>query len=58
VRVLDDRSLNGVFVNGDRVEWRELHDGDEILVGRYRLTFMEAAAAGNAAAIGPLEAAG
>lgn len=41
VRVLDDRSLNGVFVNGERVEWRALHDGDEILVGRYRLTFVE-----------------
>ena len=24
VRVLDDRSLNGVFVNGERVEWRAL----------------------------------
>jgi predicted nucleic acid-binding Zn-ribbon protein len=40
VRVLDDRSLNGVFVNGERVEWRALHDGDEILVGRYRLAFV------------------
>jgi predicted nucleic acid-binding Zn-ribbon protein len=40
VRVLDDRSLNGVFVNGDRIEWRALHDGDEILVGRYRLMFV------------------
>jgi predicted nucleic acid-binding Zn-ribbon protein len=40
VRVLDDRSLNGVFVNGERVEWRALHDGDEILVGRYRLRFV------------------
>lgn len=39
VRVLDDRSLNGVFVNGERVEWRALHDGDEIVVGRYRLIF-------------------
>lgn len=39
VRVLDDRSLNGVFVNGTRVEGRVLNDGDEILVGRYRLTF-------------------
>jgi predicted nucleic acid-binding Zn-ribbon protein len=58
VRVLDDRSLNGVFVNGDRVEWRELHDGDEILVGRYRLTFLTAAAAGTAASVGPLEATG
>ena len=41
VRVLDDRSLNGVFVNGERVEWRTLADGDEILVGRYRLRFLE-----------------
>jgi pSer/pThr/pTyr-binding forkhead associated (FHA) protein len=40
VRVLDDRSLNGVFVNGERVDWRVVHDGDEILVGRYRLTFL------------------
>src|SRR4051794_24337055 len=32
VRVLDDRSLNGVFVNGERVEWRVLSDGDEIVV--------------------------
>jgi hypothetical protein len=40
VRVLDDRSLNGVFVNGERVDWRGLEDGDEILVGRYRLTFL------------------
>jgi predicted nucleic acid-binding Zn-ribbon protein len=40
VRVLDDRSLNGVFVNGARIEGRTLKDGDEILVGRYRLSFL------------------
>lgn len=40
VRVLDDRSLNGVFVNGERVEWRVLEAGDEIIVGRYRLHFV------------------
>jgi pSer/pThr/pTyr-binding forkhead associated (FHA) protein len=40
VRVLDDRSLNGVFVNGERVEWRALADGDEIVVGRYRLQYL------------------
>ncbi|MGA2163064.1 MAG: FHA domain-containing protein [Solirubrobacteraceae bacterium] len=40
VRVLDDRSLNGVFVNGERIEWRMLKDGDEIVVGRYRLRFL------------------
>jgi predicted nucleic acid-binding Zn-ribbon protein len=41
VRVLDDRSLNGVFVNGERVDWRAVKDGDEIVVGRHRLTFLE-----------------
>jgi pSer/pThr/pTyr-binding forkhead associated (FHA) protein len=40
VRVLDDRSLNGVFVNGERVEWRALADGDEIVVGRYHLLYL------------------
>jgi hypothetical protein len=40
VRVLDDRSLNGVFVNGERIEGRLLQDGDEIIVGRYRLGFI------------------
>ena len=44
VRVLDDRSLNGVFVNGTRVEGRVLSDGDEILVGRYRLRFFSVTA--------------
>jgi len=41
VRVLDDRSLNGVFVNGARVEGKVLNDGDEIIVGRYRLSFLD-----------------
>jgi pSer/pThr/pTyr-binding forkhead associated (FHA) protein len=40
VRVLDDRSLNGVFLNGERVEWQELADGDEIVIGRFRLHFL------------------
>jgi pSer/pThr/pTyr-binding forkhead associated (FHA) protein len=40
VRVLDDRSLNGVFVNGARIEGKVLKDGDEIVVGRYRLRFL------------------
>jgi hypothetical protein len=41
VRVLDDRSLNGVFVNGERIEWHPLRDGDELVVGRHRLTFVD-----------------
>lgn len=41
VRVLDDRSLNGVFVNGERVEWHTLRDGDELVVGRHHLHFAD-----------------
>jgi predicted nucleic acid-binding Zn-ribbon protein len=44
VRVLDDRSLNGVFVNGSRIDGRPLNDGDEIIVGRYRLGFVRVGA--------------
>ncbi|HEY7932735.1 MAG TPA: FHA domain-containing protein [Solirubrobacteraceae bacterium] len=44
VRLLDDRSLNGVFVNGESVEWAILQDGDEIEIGRYRLNFVSLAA--------------
>jgi len=40
-RVLDDRSLNGVYVNGRRVEWSTLRDGDQILVGRHSLWFLD-----------------
>jgi hypothetical protein len=43
VRLLDDRSLNGVFVNGERMEWTILKDGDEIEIGRYRLNFISVA---------------
>ena len=49
VRVLDDRSLNGVFVNGRRVEWSPLRDGDEIVVGRHRLFYLDTATVGAAA---------
>jgi hypothetical protein len=41
VRVLDDRSLNGVFLNGERTEWAPLNDGDELMIGRYRMHFVE-----------------
>ena len=52
VRVLDDRSLNGVYVNGRRVEWSPLTDGDEIVVGRHTIHFMDTGVAGRAAARG------
>jgi pSer/pThr/pTyr-binding forkhead associated (FHA) protein/predicted RNA-binding Zn-ribbon protein involved in translation (DUF1610 family) len=41
LRVLDDRSLNGVFVNGERVEWSTLTDGDEVVIGRHHLHFID-----------------
>jgi pSer/pThr/pTyr-binding forkhead associated (FHA) protein len=41
LRVLDDRSLNGVYLNGDVVEWARLTDGDELTIGRYRLFALE-----------------
>ncbi len=41
LRVLDDRSLNGVFVNGERVEWSTLADADEVVIGRHHLHFVE-----------------
>ena len=41
VRVLDDRSLNGIVVNGRRVEWSPLVDGDELVIGRHTLYFVD-----------------
>jgi predicted nucleic acid-binding Zn-ribbon protein len=57
VRVLDDRSLNGVFVNGERIDrsgvaQQALRDGDEILIGRYRLRFITVAPAPAGSAAG------
>jgi hypothetical protein len=37
LRALDDRSLNGLFVNGERVDWAPLGDGDALEIGCYRL---------------------
>jgi predicted nucleic acid-binding Zn-ribbon protein len=42
LRALDDRSLNGLFVNGDQVEWAALADGDELEIGRFKLHILEA----------------
>jgi hypothetical protein len=53
VRVLDDRSLNGIYVNGRRVEWSPLADGDEVTIGRHTLYFMDTATVGSAAAPAP-----
>jgi pSer/pThr/pTyr-binding forkhead associated (FHA) protein len=39
--VLDDRSLNGIQVNGRRVEWSPLVDGDELVIGRHSMYFLD-----------------
>jgi pSer/pThr/pTyr-binding forkhead associated (FHA) protein len=41
LRILDDRSLNGIFVNGELVEWGKLVDGDQLTIGRYQLFVLE-----------------
>jgi hypothetical protein len=39
--VEDQGSLNGTFVNRKRVESAQLEDGDELQIGKYRLTFLD-----------------
>jgi hypothetical protein len=39
--VIEDRgSLNGTYVNRRRVETATLEDGDEVQIGKYRLTYL------------------
>jgi FHA domain/zinc-ribbon domain len=38
--VEDQGSLNGTFLNRRRIESAELSDGDELQIGKYRLTFL------------------
>jgi hypothetical protein len=40
-QIEDQGSLNGTFVNRERVETAAIRDGDEVQVGKYRLTFMQ-----------------
>jgi hypothetical protein len=40
-RILDDRSSNGTFVNGQRVEQADLRDGDVITLGRVALQYVD-----------------
>jgi pSer/pThr/pTyr-binding forkhead associated (FHA) protein len=37
----DQGSLNGIFVNRRRIESARLEDGDEVQIGKYRLTFLQ-----------------
>ncbi len=38
--ILDEGSLNGTFINRRRGERTVLSDGDEIQIGKYKLTFL------------------
>ncbi|HVS85257.1 MAG TPA: FHA domain-containing protein [Gaiellaceae bacterium] len=40
-RIEDQGSLNGTFVNRERVDSAQLADGDELQIGKYRLTFLQ-----------------
>jgi len=40
-RVLDDRSSNGTFVNGRRIQQADLSNGDVIVLGRIMLRYLE-----------------
>jgi hypothetical protein len=40
-RILDDRSLNGTFVNGRRVEEADLYDGDIVVLGSVVVVYRE-----------------
>ena len=42
--VHDTGSLNGTYVNRERIERVLLHDGDEVQVGRFRLVFFHGTA--------------
>ncbi len=39
-RIEDQESLNGTFVNRKRIEQADLENGDELQIGKYRLTFL------------------
>jgi pSer/pThr/pTyr-binding forkhead associated (FHA) protein len=37
--IIDQRSLNGTYVNGERVDRSALRNGYEVRVGKFRLNF-------------------
>jgi hypothetical protein len=41
IHIIDQGSLNGTYVNRERVEDARLSDGDELQIGKYRLAFIE-----------------
>jgi len=41
LRIEDLGSLNGTFLNRKRIDSGDLSDGDELQIGKYRLTFLQ-----------------
>ena len=41
IHIVDLTSLNGTYVNRERVDDARLADGDELQIGKYRLTYIE-----------------
>ena len=37
--IVDQASLNGTYVNSDRVNTKVLENGDEVQIGKFRFTF-------------------
>ena len=46
-RIHDVGSLNGTYLNGDRVDDAELQNGDEVRIGKFRLVFFASDAKGH-----------
>ncbi|BDR54639.1 FHA domain-containing protein [Bombiscardovia apis] len=42
--VRDSGSLNGTYVNRQRVDEADLHNGDEIMIGKFRLVYFNSSA--------------
>ena len=40
--IRDAGSLNGTYVNGERVEHARLDNGDEVQIGKFRMVFLDA----------------
>jgi len=40
-RIEDQGSLNGTFLNRRRIDSAQLENGDELQIGKYKLTFLE-----------------
>ncbi|MGO9903642.1 MAG: FHA domain-containing protein [Solirubrobacteraceae bacterium] len=43
IRIIDERSSNGLFINGEQISASVLEDGDVIMIGRHRIHFIDLA---------------